>query len=37
MKYLLKTLRAQRDNVPEVDDFDDDFEEDGIEVIYVRD
>ena len=37
MKYLLKSLRAQRDNVVEEDDFDDDFDEDGIEVIYVRD
>ncbi len=38
MKYLLKSLRAQRDNVVEDDDFDDDdFDEDGIEVIYVRD
>ena len=37
MKNLLKGLRAERDNVPEDDDFDDDFEEDGNEFIYVRD
>ena len=37
MKSLLKGLRAERDNVPEDDDFDDDFEEDGNEFIYVRD
>ncbi len=37
MKNLLKGLRAERDNLPEEDDFDDDFEEDGNEFIYVRD
>ena len=37
MKYLLKSLRAERDNVVEEDDSDDDFDEDGIELIYVRD
>ena len=37
MKNLLKVLRAERDNLPEDDDFDDDFEEDGNEFIYVRD
>jgi hypothetical protein len=37
----LRQLRAERDNVRVVeedeDDFDDDFDESGIEVIYVRD
>jgi len=36
-KYLLKTLRAERDNVVVEDDLDDDFDDDGVEVIYVRD
>jgi len=39
--YLLRQLRAERDNVrvleEDEDDFDDDFDESGIEVIYVRD
>lgn len=37
MKFLLKKLRAERDNRAEGDDDDDYFEEDGIEFIYVRD
>jgi 23S rRNA pseudouridine1911/1915/1917 synthase len=37
MKHLVTSLRAQRDNVRDDDDFDDDdFDESGIEVIYVR-
>lgn len=36
-KFLLKTLRAERDNVMIEDDLDDDFDDDGVEVIYVRD
>ena len=39
MKHLLKELRAQRDNRTLDDGFDDDedFDDDGVEVIYVRD
>ena len=38
MKHLLKELRAQRDNRTLDDGFDDDedFDDDGVEVIYVR-
>jgi 23S rRNA pseudouridine1911/1915/1917 synthase len=37
MQFLLKNLRRERDNVREVeDDWDDDFDDDGVEVIYVR-
>jgi 23S rRNA pseudouridine1911/1915/1917 synthase len=37
MKFLLKNLRAERDNVVDDEEDEDDFDEDGIEVIYVRD
>ena len=37
MKNLLKGLRSERDNLAQEDDFDDDFEEDSNEFIYVRD
>jgi 23S rRNA pseudouridine1911/1915/1917 synthase len=37
MKFLLKKMRRERDNVREdEDDFDDDFDDSGVEVIYVR-
>jgi 23S rRNA pseudouridine1911/1915/1917 synthase len=37
MQFLLKQLRRERDNVREVeDDWDEDFDDDGVEVIYVR-
>jgi len=40
MKFLLKALRAERDNRVDGDGDDDDYDDfvdDGIEVIYVRD